>query len=475
MPAVTAAILCDLDGVIWLAHQPIAGSVEAVARLRAAGHRVLFVTNNSSATKEQHLRALEKIGIRADGDLVTSAQACGSLIPAGTRVLVAGGPGLEQAVVDRGAVVLHPDEVDRDRRQVEVVVVGFHRHFDFEGLRRASQAVREGAALVASNDDATYPTPDGEIPGGGSILAAIETASGRRAVVAGKPYRPMAAAVIEALGGVAMEDVIMVGDRPSTDGRLAEVLGCRFALVRSGVTQPGWTRRTHPDFFADCPVHLDLANMSAVADAVIGASGRATPKFRGPGTIPGMANNPINRDALKKLLDTVTPMSPEAAERFVKELMRIGDERRKDAERLVGEVSAAGRRSAEHFASAVQQEVAKQLGRLVQRIDTLERQLEHVNRNLETTRTAVAAAASKAVSRALPTGAASTPKKKSNGKKSGAGKSGAGKSGSGKTAAKASASKKGGAGKSGSGKGGKKKSAAPSSSGTTSAATSPAG
>ena len=181
-----------------------------------------------------------------------------------------------------------------------------------------------------------------------------------------------------------------------------------------------------------------------------------------------MATNPINRDALKKLLDTVTPMSPETAERFVRELMRIGDERRKDAERLVGEVSAAGRRSAEHFASAVQQEVAKQLGRVVQRIDALERQLEHVNRNLETTRTAVAAAATKAVSRALPTGSASAAKKsadkkvgtkKATNKKSTNKKNGS-KGGSGKATAKASTAKKTGNGKNRSGQGSKKTSSA---------------
>lgn len=168
-----------------------------------------------------------------------------------------------------------------------------------------------------------------------------------------------------------------------------------------------------------------------------------------------MAKNPINTDALKKLLDTVTPMSPEAAERFVREIVRIGDERRKDAERLVGEVSAAGRRSAEHFTAAVQQEVAKQLGRLVHRIDSLERQLEHVNRNLDATRTAVATAASKAVSRAIPGGAVSEPAKKAAGskksasaKKSGSGKSGTKKSGSGKSATKSAAGKKSGTGKS---------------------------
>lgn len=163
-----------------------------------------------------------------------------------------------------------------------------------------------------------------------------------------------------------------------------------------------------------------------------------------------MAKNPISRDSLTKFLDTVTPMSPEAAERVVREVLRLGDERRRDAERLVSEVTAAGRRSAEHFTSAVQQEVAKQLGRLVQRIDTLERQLEHVNRNLETTRSVVAAAAGKAVARALPgavpaakkSGKATTKKstaKKTSGKKSTAKKSSGKKSTAKKTPAKSTA------------------------------------
>ena len=80
MAAVTdgaCVVLCDLDGVVWLSHQPIAGSVEAIARLRAAGHRVLFVTNNSSARVEVQEAALESIGIPAAGDVLTSAQAAG--------------------------------------------------------------------------------------------------------------------------------------------------------------------------------------------------------------------------------------------------------------------------------------------------------------------------------------------------------------------------------------------------------------
>lgn len=179
-----------------------------------------------------------------------------------------------------------------------------------------------------------------------------------------------------------------------------------------------------------------------------------------------MAKNPINRESLKKLLDTVTPMNPETAERFVREVLRIGDERRRDAERLLNEVTAAGRKSAEHFSAAVQQEVAKQLGRVVLRIDSLERQIEHLNRNVDATRTVVASAASKAVARAkkgsapssaATTGSSGTSKSdKAGGKKKSAVKSSGNSSK--KTSSKAAESKKSGSKKSGAKKSGTKKS-----------------
>lgn len=269
-------MLCDLDGVIWLAHRPIDGSVEAVARLRESGRRVLFVTNNSFATMAEQVEKLRAIGIEADGDVVSSAMACGSLLRSGWRTLVCGGPGLVEAARVAGAVVVDPDVADREG--VDAVMVGFHRSFDYEALRRASSAVRNGTRFLASNDDATYPTSEGEIPGGGAILAAIETASGRRAVVAGKPYPAMASLLRALLTNsdpeVDLADAVMVGDRPSTDGRFAQELGCRFALVRSGVTHPGWTALSHPDHFAASPVHLDAENLAAVADLLIGEASR---------------------------------------------------------------------------------------------------------------------------------------------------------------------------------------------------------
>ena len=122
----------------------------------------------------------------------------------------------------------------------DAVVVGFHRSFDYEELRRACTAVRRGARLIGTNDDVTYPTPDGPIPGGGAILAAVVAGSGVTAVVAGKPYEPMADLVRAELGAD-LDGAVMVGDRPDTDGRFARAIGCRFGLVFSGVTH-----RTRP-------------------------------------------------------------------------------------------------------------------------------------------------------------------------------------------------------------------------------------
>jgi 4-nitrophenyl phosphatase len=89
-----------------------------------------------------------------------------------------------------------------------------------------------GARLIGTNDDPTYPTPDGPIPGGGSLLAAVAVAGGAEAVVAGKPHQPVAELIEERFGYVDT----LVGDRPSTDGKLAQRLGARFILVFSGVT-----------------------------------------------------------------------------------------------------------------------------------------------------------------------------------------------------------------------------------------------
>ena len=100
----------------------------------------------------------------------------------------------------------------------------------------ALTAVRSGARLIGSNRDRTYPTPAGPIPGGGSMLAAIEHATGVEAVVTGKPHAPMAELVAASLPGVDPSQMVMGGDLAETEGAFARTIGARFALVLSGMT-----------------------------------------------------------------------------------------------------------------------------------------------------------------------------------------------------------------------------------------------
>ncbi len=223
------AWLLDLDGVVWLADEPLPGGAAAVAELRAAGERVLFVTNNSAFVVADQEAKLAGFGIPAEGDVLSSAQAAATLVDPGSTALVLGGAGVVEALEGRGVGVV-------DHGPADAVVVGFTRAFDYEGLRVAADAVRAGARLIGTNDDATYPTPAGPLPGGGALLAAVAVASGARPEVAGKPHAPMVA-LARARAGAG--PLTVVGDRPSTDGAFARALGARFALVLSGVTAAG--------------------------------------------------------------------------------------------------------------------------------------------------------------------------------------------------------------------------------------------
>lgn len=223
--------ILDLDGVVWLSGDVVPGVPEAVARLREAGEQILFLTNNSSVPVDDVVRKFEGMDIPVERDeIVTSAQAAASMVEPGTTVLVCAGEGVREALKERGAHAVDEGEAD-------AVIVGFHKEFDYDRLNAAYQAVRAGARLIGTNDDVTYPTPDGPIPGGGALLAAVAAATGVDPEVAGKPYQPMADVVRSRIGEAAADGGILVGDRPDTDGLMAKRLEFRFALVFTGVTK----------------------------------------------------------------------------------------------------------------------------------------------------------------------------------------------------------------------------------------------
>jgi HAD superfamily hydrolase (TIGR01450 family) len=225
-----SSLVCDMDGVLYRGAETIPGAPEAVARLRAHGVRVLFCTNNSSQTVAQYSDKLAGMGLETrPEDILTSAVVTTEVLIErhlkGKRALIVGGEGLKAVARDADLEIASHD--------IDVVLVGWDRDFDYNKMKLAADAVRDGAVFIASNADATFPAPDGPLPGAGAIVASIEVAGGRSAEVLGKPHRPMTDAILKRLGG---GRIAAVGDRPDTDLAGAFEMGWMTILVLSGVT-----------------------------------------------------------------------------------------------------------------------------------------------------------------------------------------------------------------------------------------------
>jgi glycerol-1-phosphatase len=226
------AILLDLDGVLYRWPEPIPGAADAVVRLRTAGKGLAFVTNNASPTPRQVVERLASVGVDArEDEIATSAVATASmLVEQGVRrAFVIGEDGLLQALADQG-IAVSMDGSDA----VDAVVVGFDREADYTKLKDASVLIARGARLVASNADASFPAPGGEVwPGAGALVAAIESTTGVRAEIVGKPEAPLLERARATAGG---GRPLVVGDRLDTDIAGAARLGWDSALVLTGVS-----------------------------------------------------------------------------------------------------------------------------------------------------------------------------------------------------------------------------------------------
>lgn len=252
-----AGVVIDLDGVCYVGSRPIDGSCEAAAALRAAGVGVVFATNNATRTPQQAADKLRTLGFQADpGEIVTSAVAAADLLEPGTRCLVIGMEGLREALRARGCVLVD------DPAEAEAVVTGLDRDLTYETLVRGTRALLGGARFIASNADATFPAEDGIAPGAGTILAALETAAGRRAEVAGKPQPALYEAAAARLPD---GSTLMIGDRVETDIAGAHALGWDTALVLTGVTDQHGAQSADP-----APTYV-AASLATLVDDLLGS------------------------------------------------------------------------------------------------------------------------------------------------------------------------------------------------------------
>jgi glycerol-1-phosphatase len=223
--------ILDLDGCVWVGGEPTPGAVEALDELRVAGKRLAFATNNAYESGEDLVAQLWKIGVRASlGDVVTVGGAMQHLLAEtrpGRTAFVIGTQAMVRHVGDAGLKVLNATDL---ASRAEVVVVAGTTDLVYDDLRVAVQAVLRGADLLGTARDPTYPQPDGLWPGTGSLLAAVEYATGRTAQIVGKPEPQLFHTAIDRMGD---GRTLVVGDRVASDLAAAAAAKLDAALVQS--------------------------------------------------------------------------------------------------------------------------------------------------------------------------------------------------------------------------------------------------
>lgn len=255
-------VLFDMDGVIYVGTRPLPGVQEAIDYLTSTGRTFLFVTNNASKTPEQFVARLAEMDIHVRPEQVlgsAEATACwlaGQVADHGWPrgpVIVVGQDGLRVALQKSGF------ELTTDPHTAKYAVAGISFQLTYDELANASLAIRGGARFVGTNSDATFPSERGLLPGAGSVLALLTTATGQQPLVIGKPNRGMYEQALARLNLTAGQ-TLMVGDRYDTDISGAVPLGLCTAGVLTGVS-------TRADFEqADPAPRLIVDNLPELID-----------------------------------------------------------------------------------------------------------------------------------------------------------------------------------------------------------------
>ena len=265
MRAPIDGLILDLDGTVYLGDSALPGAVETIARLRALGKRVLFVSNKPLETRTAYAGKLSRLGIPASADdVITSAFVLGFYLARTEphlKLYVIGEDNLIRELRDHGLNIVN-EFLDQDAMEVitpygvEAVVVAFDRTLTYRKLNTAYQALKRGARFFATNADKACPMPGGAIPDAGGTIAALEAMTGRQLdLLAGKPSPLITQVALQRLN-LPPERVMMVGDRLETDIFMGQQAGMTTAVTLTGVSK-----------------REDVANVSRPPDYVIDTLG----------------------------------------------------------------------------------------------------------------------------------------------------------------------------------------------------------
>lgn len=228
-------VVCDMDGVLWRGMEPLPGLKLFFDMLHDMDAPFMLATNNSSKSPAMYVDKLHGMGVTTvrEENIVNSGLATANFLlkeyPIGADIHVLGGQGLFDVIREAGFPIVE--------QGAEVVVAGLHFELTYDMVARATLEINNGARFIGTNADPSYPSSEGMLPGAGSLLAMLETATGITPEVVGKPHAPMFHYALEKMG-TAPEETLMIGDRLTTDIEGGINAGMKTALVFTGVTSP---------------------------------------------------------------------------------------------------------------------------------------------------------------------------------------------------------------------------------------------
>ncbi|XP_049620067.1 chronophin [Syngnathus scovelli] len=245
-------ILFDCDGVLWHGEKAVAGAAQVVNSLMSRGKNVVFVTNNSTRPRERYVHKFYRLGFTAVAlEHIFSSSYCSALYLRDVaklrgQVFVVGCDGLRDELREAGIPCVEevdePDATIYDcalATDVKAVLVGHDDKLTFLKLAKASCYLKDPNCLfLATDNDPWHPLSSGRIlPGSGSLMAALEVASGRKATVIGKPSRYMFKCISRQFPSMDPAQCLMVGDRLETDMVFGSNCGLDTMLTLTGVSQ----------------------------------------------------------------------------------------------------------------------------------------------------------------------------------------------------------------------------------------------
>jgi HAD superfamily hydrolase (TIGR01457 family) len=253
-------LIIDMDGVLWHGNNPVMGLKEFFITLRDLSIPFILATNNASLTQQQYIDKLASMGVVVStNEILTSSMATASYLAEHLpekqrRVFVIGEDGLRQPLMEHGFILTDLYQVNQPDKNIlnqgaDIVVSGLDRQLTWDKLATATLNIRAGAQFYATNADTTLPTELGEVMGNGGTLAALEAATGIKAISIGKPEPILYQQALRLLG-TQQHETIAIGDRLDTDILGAVNAGMRSIMVLTGVSseqdiasldyQPSW-------------------------------------------------------------------------------------------------------------------------------------------------------------------------------------------------------------------------------------------